>query len=124
MSRVLAAFASGFLMVALIPVAQSATEQRPAQPEQLRSNDSAEVLVAATKTYKLLNVLPFPVDIKIHGDGPSFPQVVRVPAAPAPPVPIPYPNLSMQIQIKKPGGGWTSKFTLNWKPGNILLPSF
>jgi hypothetical protein len=82
------------------------------------------VLVAQARTFRLRNPFPFYVDVKIHGNGPSFPHVVRVPAAPAPPVPIPYPDTSMTVQFKKPTGGWSGMFTIQWKSGSIPLPFF
>jgi hypothetical protein len=82
------------------------------------------VEVASNKVYKFINPFPFPIDIKIYGNGPGFPQVARVPAPPAPYVPVPYPSTTMEIKIKKPGGTWSGKFTIKWKSGPIALPFF
>lgn len=74
------------------------------------------------KIYKLANLLPFPVEVKILGNGPSFPKVCKVPAPPLPPVPIPYPDIAMNVQIKMPNGSWSPTQKLKWKPGSIALP--
>jgi len=76
------------------------------------------------KTFMMWNIFPFQVDLRILGSGPSFPQVVRMPAAPGAPVAIPYPSTSMPIQLRVPGGNWSSTFNITWKLGNITLPGF
>ncbi|MBI5716433.1 MAG: hypothetical protein HZC37_01955 [Burkholderiales bacterium] len=48
--------------------------------------------------------MPIPIQVRILGDGPQFPQVVNVPAPPAPPVPVPYPDITMRLQVKQPNG--------------------
>ena len=101
----------------------AATDSRPGGPERAQSEELAGTRIAASKTYRFANIFPFAVQIKVHGDGPAFPQVVNVPAGGSS-VPIPYPNTSMNIQIKKPTGGWSPKFTIPWKSGLISLPTF
>lgn len=79
--------------------------------------------LAQLKTYQLANPLPFPVQVRILGEGPQFPQVVMLPAPPAPPVPVPYPGLSMQLQVKQPNGQWSPALKLPWRSGRITLPT-
>ncbi len=78
--------------------------------------------LAQNKTYQLGNPFPFPVQVRILGDGPQFPQVVNVPAPPAPPVPVPYPDLTMRLQLKQPNGQWSPTLKLPWRSGKITLP--
>ncbi|MBX3599402.1 MAG: hypothetical protein KF863_02170 [Rubrivivax sp.] len=80
-------------------------------------------VLAQLKTYQLANPLPFPVQVRILGEGPQFPQVVMLPAPPAPPVPVPYPGLSMQLQVKQPNGQWSPALRLPWRSGKITLPT-
>jgi hypothetical protein len=124
MQKILAVLcAATLLFVAASPGAASATggeERLQATP----GSDASTLRVAANKVYKFVSPFPFAVHIKIYGKGAGFPKVTKVPAPPAPAVPVPYPNKSMKIRIKKPGGGWSKKFTIKWKSGNIGLPAF
>ena len=101
--------------------AWAATNPLTVTPDPSPRTAPAEIQVAANKVYMLVNPLPFPVQVKIHGNGPGFPSVVTMPIGGIP-VPIPYPDISMQIQIKKPSGGWSPKFIVPWKAGPITLP--
>ena len=83
----------------------------------------AAVVVADTKLFRLYNPFPFPLEVKVLGNAPSFPQVVMTPAA-GYSVPIPYPDLSMRIQIRKPTGGWTPPLTVKWRSTGTVLPNF
>ncbi len=117
---------SAAILLSILLAATQAHAAAPVWPAPVDSRVGTETVtrVAQTKIFKLLNLLPIPVQVRIHGDGPSFPQVVMVPAAPSAPVPVPYPNTSMKVQFKKPTGGWSSMFTLKWKSGPISLPFF
>lgn len=77
---------------------------------------------AGNMTYLLANPLPFPVQVRILGDGPQFPRVLHVPAPPAPPVPVPYPGLTLRVQVKQPNGLWSPTLQVPWRQGPILLP--
>lgn len=79
--------------------------------------------LAQNRTYQLGNPFPFPVQVRILGDGPQFPQVVMLPAPPAPPVPVPYANISMRLQIKQPNGQWSPTLNVPWRSGRITLPT-
>lgn len=107
------------LVCLLLPGAAAAagSVRSPVEPPSL-------VRPAADKVFRLANPLPFPVQIRILGDGPGFPQVRMLPAPPAPPVPIPYPNTVMRIQVKKPDGKWSTVIQIGWKPGPIAVPGF
>ena len=80
------------------------------------------VLAAAKKIFKLRSPFPFPIKVKIYGSGPAFPKVVWVPAPPSSGIPIPYPGSSMKVRIKIPTGGWSKKYKIKWRSGNISLP--
>jgi hypothetical protein len=83
-----------------------------------------EYVVAESKTYRLFNIFPFPVQVKVLGDPPSFPQVVNVPAGGLS-IPIPYPDLSMRIQIRPANtSNWSKTLTVKWRSGNVSLPNF
>lgn len=98
---------------------------RRARLRQSHSGEPAsEILLAQIYNYKFINVFPFPVDVKVYGDGPGFPKVVRVPTPPAGSVPIPFPGTKMKIKVRKPNGSWSKTFTLNWNPGGISIPAF
>ncbi|MBX3635329.1 MAG: hypothetical protein KF683_08095 [Rubrivivax sp.] len=78
--------------------------------------------LAQLKTYQLANPFPFPIQVRVLGDGPQFPQVLTIPAPPAPPLPVPYPDLSMRLQIKQPNGQWSPTLKVPWRSGKITLP--
>lgn len=77
---------------------------------------------AQGKTFQLVNPLPFPIQVRIVGDGPQFPQVLNLPAPPAPPVPVPYPDLTLRVQVKQPNGQWSPTLKVPWRPGPMALP--
>jgi hypothetical protein len=119
----LSRLASACLLVALATPA--AALPGTSSPDRLRADPAAELQFAETKIFKLLNPMPFPVQVRVLGDGPTFPMVVLAPAPPAPPVPIPYPNTKMQVQVRPAGTStWSPIFTLPWKSGSITLPGF
>jgi hypothetical protein len=78
--------------------------------------------VAQNKVYQLGNPFPFPVQLRILGDGPQFPSVVNMPVGPGV-VPVPYPDINMRLQIKQPNGQWSPTLKLPWRSGTIMLPS-
>lgn len=82
----------------------------------------SQVALAQGRTFLLANPLPLPIQVRILGAGPQFPQVVNMPAPPAPPVPVPYPDLTMRLQIKQPNGQWSPTLKVPWRQGPILLP--
>jgi hypothetical protein len=123
MARFFSGIVAGGLWLVLMGSAGHAAGELRHTDSYTGINRTAGIQVAANKTYKLVNIFPFPVEIRVHGNGPTFPQVHSMPAGPAP-VPIPYPNTSMKIQVKKPVGGWSPPMTIKWKAGNIALPSF
>lgn len=83
---------------------------------------SAGATLAQNKTYQLGNPFPFPIQVRILGDAPQFPQVVMLPAPPAAAVPVAYPGISMRLQLKQPNGQWSPTLKLPWRPGRIVLP--
>ncbi len=78
---------------------------------------------AGDKIFKLHNPFPFPIEVKIYGPGPQFPEVRTIPTPPAGPVPIPYPNTSMKVRVRVAGGSWSKKLELTWRAGPIALPA-
>jgi len=124
MTRLPIAIAMGLAIAAATAANAAIMDGRPAAPPAPLPMGGV-FQVTASKTFLLFNPMPFPVQVKIHGDAPGFPDVVLVPAAPAPPVPVPFPNANkMKIKIKKPTGGWSKFYTLSWKSGPIVLPVF
>jgi hypothetical protein len=83
----------------------------------------ADAALAQNKTYQLGNPFPFPVQLRILGDGPQFPRVVMLPVPPAPPVPVTYPDIRMRLQIKQPNDQWSPTLKVPWRQGTILLPT-
>lgn len=78
---------------------------------------------AQTRIFQLTNPFPFPIEVRILGDGPQFPSVVKMPAGGGgATVPVPYPDLTMRLQIKQPNGQWSTTLKLPWKAGKITLP--
>lgn len=113
---------AGSIAVALaMPAALAATDGLPESP-RVGAGEPGEIRVAAMRTYRIVNAFPFTVDIKVHGNGPSFPHVVKVP--PGGVVAIPYPDLAMKIQVKTQTTSWSPILTVPWRSGNITLPNF
>jgi hypothetical protein len=73
--------------------------------------------------FRLQSPFPFPLQVRVLGDGPLFPMIVNTPS-PLGSVPIPYPDLSMRMQVRLPHGQWSPEFSLQWKPGAITVPRF
>ncbi len=113
--------ASLALMVG-VSMASALGDARVESREPAASRDPSEVQVAATRTYRLFNALPFIVEVKIHGNGPSFPQVRKVP--PGGVVAIPYPDLSMRLQMRSLSSPWSPMLTVPWRSSKITLPNF
>lgn len=74
---------------------------------------------AQSRTFLLASPLPLPIQVRILGEAPGFPQVIRLPAPPAPPVPVAYPGLEIRIQIRQPNGQWSPVLKLPWRAGPI-----
>jgi hypothetical protein len=119
----LSRLASACLLVALAtPAAAHPGGASPAPP---RADRTAEVRVAEMKTFNLLNPMPFPIDIRVLGDAPGFPKVVKAPGPSGAPIPIPYPDITMKVRVRPSGTSkWSPIFTLPWKSGSITLPGF
>lgn len=106
-----------------VPTALALTDGRPGLPERAEPREAAEILIAATRTYRIVNAFPYTVEIKVHGNGPSFPHVVKVP--PGGLIAIPFPDLSMKIQVRVlTTTTWSPMLTVPWRSGNISVPAF
>jgi hypothetical protein len=110
------------LILGLAPPVAALAPQEAAPP---RADLTAVVRVAEMKTFYLLNPMPFPVDIRILGDAPGFPKVVKAPGPSGAPIPIPSPDITMKVRVRPTGTAkWSPTFTLPWKSGSITLPGF
>jgi len=97
-------------------------QQTGARPGSMAQPPKARLYLAQQRIFRLQSPLPFPLQVRILGPGPSFPMVVMTPAPPGA-VPIPYPNTDMRLQVRMPNGQWSPIFTLAWTPGILRPPA-